>query len=249
MNVPRQDGKRFQRRLRVAWAVVTLLVVETVVLAVAALPAVAIWNWGADWERVPEWGRVLFLAAIAVPSYLVFALGVLFYSAMATRLLGWRTQPDLEARLADFEWPLLDWGRYLVSIHVARMFAGAVFRSTPVWVQYMRWNGATIGRGVWVNSLALMDHNLLEFGDRVVIGSDARVSGHTVERGLLKTAPVRIGAGSTIGIGTVVGIGVRIGEGTQVGSLSVVPKFTELAAHATYAGAPVRRLERSEASE
>lgn len=247
--IPRPSSGRIARRLRVTWAVLSVLMVETLVLAVSALPAVAIWNWGADWERVPEWGRVLFLAIIAVPSYLLFALGVMFYSALLTRLLGWRTHPDLQERLADFEWPLLDWGRYLISIHVTRMFAGGVFRSTPVWVQYMRWNGARIGKGSWVNSMALMDHNLLDFGDRVVIGSDARVSGHTVEGGILKTATVRIGSGSTIGVGTIVGIGVSMGERTQVGALSVVPKHAVLEGNATYAGAPVRRLDRGESVE
>jgi acetyltransferase-like isoleucine patch superfamily enzyme len=237
-----RSGRRF-RKLRVVWAASSVLVVETLVLAAAALPAVTIWTWGRGFERVPDWSRVIFLAVLAVPSYLVFAFGVLLYSAWATRLLGWRTAPGLELRLADYEWPLLDWGRYLISIHVARLFAGTVFRSTPIWVMYMRWNGATIGRGVWVNSLALMDHNLLEFGDGAVVGSDARISGHTVEGGLLKTASVKVGAGATIGIMTVVGIGAELGEGTQVGSLSVVPKNARLDAHTRYAGAPVRPLE------
>jgi acetyltransferase-like isoleucine patch superfamily enzyme len=123
-----------------------------------------------------------------------------------------------------------------------RLFAGAVFRSTPVWVMYLRLNGARVGRGAWVNSLSLMDHNLLELGDGVVIGSDAHVAGHIVEGGVLKTAPVRLGRGVTIGIGTVVEIGAEIGDGAQVGALSVVPKDAKLAAGAVYAGAPVRRL-------
>ena len=243
--IPPAVDQRFvtlHRRLRVVWTVVSIFLVEIVVLGVSAVPAVALWTRGTAFTAVPEWARVLFLAMLAVPSYLVFALSVLALSAASTRILGWRTQPNLSARLSDYEWPVLDWGRYLMSIHVARMFAGAVCRSTPVWGLYMRWNGAHIGHGVWVNSLGLMDHNLLTFGDGVVIGADARVSGHTVENGMLKTAPVRVGCGSTIGIGSVVGIGTEIGEHTQVGALSVVPKFSVLESHAVYAGAPVHRL-------
>jgi len=40
-----------------------------------------------------------------------------------------------------------------------------------------------IGRGVHINSLAVNDHNLLEFGDRVVVGGGVHLSGHTVEDG------------------------------------------------------------------
>jgi acetyltransferase-like isoleucine patch superfamily enzyme len=93
-----------------------------------------------------------------------------------------------------------------------------------------------------VNSLSLMDHNLLDFADGVVIGSDAHVSGHVVERGCLKTAPVRLGADTLIGIGSVVGIGVVTGSGVQVGALSVVPKFSTLESGSCYVGVPVTRV-------
>jgi acetyltransferase-like isoleucine patch superfamily enzyme len=95
-----------------------------------------------------------------------------------------------------------------------------------------------------VNSLGLMDHCLLELGAGAVIGSDAHISGHIVEHGVLKTARVRIGARVTIGIGAVVEIGAEIGDGAQVGALSVVPKHARLEPNAVYVGAPVRRLEK-----
>jgi acetyltransferase-like isoleucine patch superfamily enzyme len=230
------------RVTRVAWAVASVFAVESLVLSLAVLPAVAFWTWHLRWTAVPAWARVTFLAMAFVPAYLLFAAGLMLYSAAAARLLGWRTQAGLATRVADFEWPLLDWGRYLVTTHVVRLFAGAVFRSTPVWAMYLRLNGARVGRGVWVNSLALMDHNLLELGDGAVVGSDAHVAGHLVERGVLKTAPVRIGRGATIGIGSVVEIGAEVGDRTQVGALSVVPKHARLDADAVYAGAPVRRI-------
>jgi hypothetical protein len=213
------------------------------VLGLAVLPAVAFWSWHLHATRVPAWARVGFLAMAFVPAYLLFAFGLMVYSAAATRLLGWRTRAGLATRVADYEWPLLDWGRYLITTHVVRLFAGAVFRSTPVWGLYLRLNGARVGRGAWVNSLALMDHNLLEIGDGAVIGSDAHVAGHIVEGGVLKTAPVRLGRGVTIGIGSVVEIGADVGDGAQVGALSVVPKHARLAPGGVFAGAPVRRID------
>ena len=74
-------------------------------------------------------------------------------------------------RLADLEWPLLDWVRYMVAIHIVRLFAGTLFRGTPIWSAYLRLNGARVGRRVYVNSLGVSDHNLLEFGDDVVISA------------------------------------------------------------------------------
>lgn len=240
----RTNGGRWRKRARVTWAVCSILVTECLILGLAVLPAVSFWTWVSDLAVIPEWAQVLTMAMAFVPAYVLFALSVLLYSACATWLFRWRTKPGLELRIADMSWPVLDWGRYLMTIHVARTFAGAVFRSTPVWGLYLRLNGAKVGRGCWVNSLKLMDHSLLEFGDHVVIGSDASVSGHIIERGMLKTAPVRLGRHVTIGINSVVGIGTTIGDGTQVGALSVVAKYSELEPHAVYAGAPARRIER-----
>ena len=223
---------------------VTIFVLESVVFALSVLPAVAFWTWHYRWTGMDWWVRVLFLSMAFVPAYLLFAFGLMIYSAGATRLLGWRTRPGLEARIVDFDWPLLDWGRYMVTTHVVGLFAGTVFRSTPVWAMYLRLNGARVGRGVWVNSLGLMDHNLLELGDGAVIGSEAHMSGHLVEAGVLKTAQVRVGRRATIGIGSVVGIGADIGDDAQVGALSVVPKYAKLDAGAVYAGVPVQRIAR-----
>lgn len=224
------------------WAVGSLFVVESVVVALAALPAVAFWSWHVGWPVRAFVVRVVVLAMAFVPTYLLFAAGLAFHSAIATRLLGWRTAPGLQARVADYEWPLLDWGRYLVMTHLVRVLAGAVFRSTPMWGMYLRLNGARVGRGAWVNSLGLMDHNLLDIGDHTVIGSDAHVAGHIVEGGVLRTAPVRLGRDVTIGIGSVIEIGVTVGDGAQVGALSVVPKHARLEPGVVYVGAPVRPL-------
>lgn len=226
-----------------AWAVASVFLAESLVFGIAVLPAVVFWEWHYRWDGMASWLRVVFLAMAFVPAYLLFAASLMVISAGLTRLLGWRTRAGLEERLADFAWPLLDWGRYLVTTHIVRLFAGAVFRSTPVWTWYMRMNGARIGRGVWVNSLSLMDHNLIEIADFAVIGSDVHLSGHLVERGVLRTAVVHIGARATIGISSVVGIGAHVGDGAQVGALSVVPKFMRLEPDGVYAGAPVRRVD------
>ena len=223
------------------WAAVSVILLETVLLGVSVAPVLAFVSWQSTWPLAGA-QRILLLSLAVAPLYLLFAAVLIVTSPLATRLLGWRTPENLTARLTDFAWPVLDWGRYLMTIHVVRVFAGPAFRSTPLWSLYLRLNGARVGRLVWVNSLAVMDHNLLELDDDVVIGSDVHLSGHTVEHGMLRTARVHLGPGTVIGVGSVVGIGVTTGAGTQVGALSVVPKFATLDGGAAYAGAPVQRL-------
>lgn len=236
------DG-RTGRVARVVWAVLSWYVVESLVFALAVLPAGLFWLW--HFKRVPgpQALDVLVLALTFVPAYLAFAAALMFLSALATRMLGWRTPPNAEMSIAEIGWPLLHWARYAAVHHVVRVFAGSVLRSTPLWTLYLRLNGARVGRGVYVNSLSIMDHNLIEIGDGAVVGSDVHLAGHTVEAGVVRTAGVRIGRDATIGVGSVIGIGVVVGDGAHVGALSVVPKYRVLEPGSVYVGAAVRRLE------
>jgi acetyltransferase-like isoleucine patch superfamily enzyme len=239
----RATSKGIRRALRVAWALASVFVVESVVLGLAVLPAALFWDWHLGLTFRAPWMRIVFLAMAFIPTYVLFALALMVLSATSARLFGWRTPREAQLRITDLDWPLLDWGRYVISTHVVRMLAGAPFRATPVWAAYLRLNGARVGRGAFVNSLALFDHNLLEIGDGAVIGSDVHMSGHTVERGVVKTAAVRVGRNVTIGVESVVEIGVEIGDGAQVGALSFVPKFARLEAGKTYVGIPVHPID------
>jgi len=239
----RATPKGTRRALRLAWALASVFVVESVVLGLSVLPAALFWEWHLRLRLPAAWMRIVFLAMAFIPTYILFALALMILSSTSTRLFGWRTPRGAELRIADLEWPLLDWGRYMISTHIVRMLVGVPFRATPIWATYMRLNGARVGGGAFVNSLALFDHNLLEIGDAAVIGSDVHMSGHTVEGGVVKTAGVRVGRNVTIGVESVVEIGVEIGDGAQVGALSFVPKFARLEAGKTYVGIPVRRVE------
>jgi len=235
---------RFRAVLRVLWCLLSSFALESFVFGLSVLPAVLFWEWHLHWDLPgPSWLRLVLLSMAFVPAYLIFAFSLTILSSVSTGLLGWRAVPDLEMRISDPDWPLLDWVRYTISIHMVRIFSGLVFRATPLWTLYMRLNGAKLGRRVFVNSLWVTDHNLLEFGDDVVIGSEVHLSGHTVERGLVKTARVRLGDGVTVGVSSIVGIGVEAGPGCTIGALSFVPKFSKLEAGQSYAGIPAHRIE------
>jgi acetyltransferase-like isoleucine patch superfamily enzyme len=239
-------SRAWRVRLRVAWALIPVFVVECLVFGFAMVPGALFWEIFSLQTYPFVLVRIVVVSMAFVPAYGLFAFSLMVLSALSMRLLGWRTPANAEMPIKGLEWPLLGWVRYMVSVHVVRLFAGSVFRATPLWTFYLRINGARLGRGVYVNSLAVNDHNLLDFGDRVVIGDGVHLSGHTVEHGIVKTAGVRLGDRVTIGLGTVVGIGVEAGPRCQVGALSFVPKFSRLKPDTTYVGTPARELRSNE---
>jgi acetyltransferase-like isoleucine patch superfamily enzyme len=230
---------------RVAWTIVSILLVESLVFGLSVLPAFYFWTWTLTWA-IPDFPllRPVIVATTLVPAYLVFSVALVGLSALSTRAFGWRTAPDAQWKLRDLEWPLMDWVRYMTSTHVVRVLVGTVFRSSPLWTAYLRWNGARIGRGVHINSLSISDHNMLEFGDGVVIGESVHLSGHTVEGGMVKTGGVKLGRFVTVGLGSMVGINVEAGERCQIGALSVVLKGSTLDADSVYAGVPARKIDK-----
>jgi len=230
------------RLWRFSCTIAAILLVESAVCGLAVLPVVLFWTWFVTSIADGLLARAVAVSLLVVPSYIVFALCLMVASALAARVTGARTPPKLEARIADMEWPLMAWVRYMVAGHIVRVFAGTMFRGSPVWTAYLRLNGARIGRRVYVNSLFVSDHNLLEFGDDVVIGADVHLSGHTVERGVVKTGGVRLGPHVTVGLGSVVDIDVDVGAHCQIAAMSLVPKHSKLDAGAVYAGIPASRI-------
>ena len=243
-NASRRDPRqRLGRLWRIGWTIIAICLVQAVVCGLSILPVLMCWMWLARWTTAGLAVRAAVFSVLIVPSYILFAMCLMIFSAVATRVTGARTPPDAELRIADMEWPLLRWARYAAATHVVRLLAGSLFRASPIWTAYLRWNVARIGRRVYVNTLFISDHNLLDFGGDVVIGADVHLSGHTVEGGVVKTGGVRLGRNVTIGLGSVIDIDVDAGPDCQVGALSLVPKHTKLAARALYAGIPVRRIE------
>lgn len=225
---------------RLCWTIASVFVVQSLILAFAIVPAAIFYQWHLRWDLSPWWLRGVLLGAATVPAYLIFAHLLMVISALTCRVLGWRPQPGQVMPIAELGWPLLDWARYSIVSHVVRLLVGSCLRATPMWVWYLRLDGARIGRRAWVNSLGVTDHPLLVFGADVVIGAGAHLSGHTVERGAVRTAEIRLETGTTVGVNSIVGIGVTTGPGCQIGALSYVPKYAQLDGGTAYAGVPVR---------
>ena len=231
-----------RQALRFGWTIVSIFVVESLVVGTAALPTVAFFDWHASLDLSPRILRIFIVSMALIPAYVIFAVMLMAVSALAMRVLGWRPPKEGEFEIAKLEPELCNWARYMISTYVVRTLVGPFTQATLVWTWYMRLNGAKIGRRVWVNSLGVTDHCNIELGDDVVIGAGVHLLAHTVERGVVLIAPVRVGSGSTIGINSHVQIGVDIGDSCQIGSMSLVPKFSQLRGPGTWVGLPVEKL-------
>ena len=62
--------------MRLAWALISIFVVESVVFGLAVAPAVVFWHWHFTWAVSPLWLRSVVLAMAFVPAYLLFAAGL-----------------------------------------------------------------------------------------------------------------------------------------------------------------------------
>jgi len=177
---------------RIVVTSVAIVTVQTVSCGVAMLPAVLLWHAAVTAAPSDSLLQAVVASALLVPAYIVFALCLMPVSAAMTRLIGARTPPNMELQISDVSWTLMKWVQYMSAAHIVRLASGSVFRGSPLWTGYLRMNGARLGRRVFINTLSIADHNLLELGDDVVIGADVHISGHTVEAGMVKTGRVRV---------------------------------------------------------
>ena len=107
---------------------------------------------------------------------------------------------------------------------------------------YLRGMGARITTSFLLGQRAVIPEPwLLQVGENVLIGDEAIVSGHKVERGVVTLDRVEIGNDVLVGARALILPGVKIGDGAVVGAGSVVPRGTVIAAGETWAGNPAQR--------
>lgn len=231
--------------LKFAWAGTVLVVLVSLVFGLSVLPALLFW------ESIralplpnPSWlpiVRSVLVAMSLIPAYLIFCIVLMALNAALCRLLGWRTTPGVYSS-HDYSPALVRWASYNASINVVRLFAGEALRATPLWTLYLKWNGAKIGKGVYVNSARLFDHNLLDLGEKAVVGGDAKLIAHLVEGGEVRAYPVVLGKRAVVGVNAVISPGVEIGDRSAVGAMSFVPKHQKIPANEIWGGVPAKLI-------
>jgi non-ribosomal peptide synthetase-like protein len=111
---------------------------------------------------------------------------------------------------------------------------------TPLVPAYLRAMGARVGKGVWFETLAITEFDLVTLGDSCAVNRGACVETHLFHDRLLNMGPAVLGAGSTLGPSSAVLPDTVLGEGCSVGARSVVLRGEHLPALTSWHGAPVQ---------
>lgn len=110
---------------------------------------------------------------------------------------------------------------------------------TPLMSLYLRAMGASVGRGVWCETTAITEYDVVALGDGCAINRGGCLMTHVFQDRLLSIGPTSVGAGATMGPTSAVLPDTVLGPGACVGGHSVVLRGERLPAFTRWHGAPV----------
>ena len=206
-----------------------------IIWGVAAVPSYLLFLEIKEWLVGQSFWVEIFGICIGLGlGYLLWGLVLLLICG----ILGGLLRPPLrEGRYPLKSWVPIGWAWSLLFHKVAQMFIKNIVPSLQVNIYY-KLMGAKIGKSVQILTDSLNDAHMVTLGDGVVVGGNATINGHLVERGEIVLAPVKVGNNAVIGGGSIVQPGCTIGEGAVVASRAVVPKWTEIPAGEAWGGIP-----------
>jgi non-ribosomal peptide synthetase-like protein len=139
-------------------------------------------------------------------------------------------------------WSFFVWRDELVNSMGERLAGEWLLRfalGTPLMSLYLRAMGSRVGRGVWVETLAVTEYDVTELGESSAINRGGILMTHLFHDRLLRIGPTSIGAGATLGPSAAVLPDTKIGAGACIGAHSVVLRGEELPPGTRWHGAPV----------
>jgi non-ribosomal peptide synthetase-like protein len=110
---------------------------------------------------------------------------------------------------------------------------------TPVMSMYLRAMGSKIGRGVWCETTAVTEHDMITLDDGTAVNRGGCLMTHLFHDRLLRIGPTHLDPGATLGPTAVVLPDTHVGTGTRVFGHSVVLRGEELPAGTRWQGTPV----------
>ncbi len=187
--------------------------------------------------------RVPVPALVAVYPLLLAACGLLaagFVVAAKWVLIG-RYRPAERPLWSTFVWRT----ELLTALHehLADPMLIDLLCGTPFINWFFRLLGARIGAGVFMETTALTEFDLIDIGDDAALNLDSTVQTHLFEDRIMKMSSVRIGADCSVGAASVVLYDSHMGPGSRLGDLSLLMKGESLPAGTSWAGTPARRAD------
>lgn len=215
-------------------------------MAVAALPGFLLgqWGWGLDLAvGGPAWLAPLVDATLglyfSILGFFVFGIALMFVLPFVKFVF--RFKPHIgEIPIHSFK--IWSWYNVNGMQFMFNTVFGRFARATTIYPLYLRMMGGKIGRDVVFNTQHVYDLDIIEVGDKTVIGANASILGHVGEKGKLVRQPIKIGKNCTVGQYANIFPGVTMGDNCHVGAMSLVPKGSVLDGNAIYGGVPVRKI-------
>ncbi|MBC8091874.1 MAG: amino acid adenylation protein, partial [Pseudonocardia sp.] len=178
-------------------------------------------------------------AAALLSGLLLLGAGIV--AAIVTTIAKWA----LVGRLRATTHPL--WSSFVWRGELADMFVELLAvpwligpaSGTPVLTAWLETMGATIGRGVWLESYWLPESDLVELGDGATVNRGCVVQTHLFHDRIMSMDTVRIDDGATLGPNGIVLPGAGIGAGTTVGPGSLVTRGDAVPPHTRWLGNPI----------
>ena len=113
---------------------------------------------------------------------------------------------------------------------------------TPIMSMYLRAMGSKIGHGVWCETTAVTEHDMINLADGTAVNRGGCLMTHLIHDRLLRIGPTRLDPGATLGPTAVVLPDTHVGTDTRVFGHSVVLRGEELPAGTRWHGTPVVAL-------
>ena len=144
-------------------------------------------------------------------------------------------------------WSAFVWRDELINTSQEQLAGELLLRfalGTPLMSLYLRAMGARVGRGVWCETLAVTEYDMIELGDGAAINRGGCLMTHLFHDRLLRIGPARLAPGATLGPAAAVLPDTTVGAGTVVCGHSVVMRGEELPAGTRWQGVPVAPVSR-----
>jgi non-ribosomal peptide synthetase-like protein len=113
---------------------------------------------------------------------------------------------------------------------------------TPLMSLYLRAMGSKVGRGVWCETTAITEYDVVELSDGCAVNRGSCLMTHVFQDRLLQIGPTTLGAGATMGPTSAVLPDTAVGANTCIGGHSVVLRGERLPAGTRWHGAPVKSM-------
>ncbi|MFD9007074.1 Pls/PosA family non-ribosomal peptide synthetase [Streptomyces sp. NPDC059582] len=112
------------------------------------------------------------------------------------------------------------------------------FNGTPYKALVWRLLGVKVGRRVFDDGCALIEHTLVSIGDDCTLNASSVIQTHSQEDGAFKSDRATLGRGVTLGVGALVHYGTVVGDQAQLDADTFLMKGEEVPPGARWGGNP-----------